>query len=88
MATGANSDARHGNTLRDAKERAAGRQNQQSPEMNAIREAEGEPTLPQVGGAFGKEGLANREAGKANPNLEGGGGGGGAAGSDLLDVNP
>ncbi|HEX8913651.1 MAG TPA: hypothetical protein VF796_14930 [Humisphaera sp.] len=88
MGTGANSDARAGNSLRDTKERAAGRQNQQSEEVEAIKEFEGEPPEVQADGAFGRDGMANRESGKANPNGEGGGGGGGSAGSDLADVKP
>ena len=85
MGVGANSDSRHGNTLRDQKERAAGRQNEKGPEAEAIKEFEGEPTGKPVDGAFGKDGVANRAG--INSLGEGGGGGGGSPNSDLQDVS-
>ena len=85
MGVGANSDSRHGNTLRDQKERAAGRQNEKSPEIEAIKEFEGEPPETVVPGAFGKDGVANRAG--INSIGEGGGGGGGSPNSDLQDVS-
>jgi hypothetical protein len=86
MGVGANSDSRHGNTLRDQKARGAGRQDQQGPEAEAINEFLGEPSDKPVDGAFGKDGVANREG--INSLGEGGGGGGGAPNSDIQDVNP
>ena len=86
MGVGANSDSRHGNTLRDQKERGAGRQNEKSPEIEAIKEFQGEPPETVVPGAFGKDGVANRDG--INALGEGGGGGGGSPNSDLQDVNP
>ena len=86
MGVGANSDNRAGNSLRDQKARGAGRQNEKSPEIEAIKEFEGEPPETPVPGAFGKDGVANREG--VNTLGEGGGGGGGSPNSDLQDVNP
>ncbi len=86
MGVGANSDSRAGNSLRDQKARGAGRQNQQSPEIEAIKEFEGEAPDTPVPGAFGKDGVANREG--INTLGEGGGGGGGSPNSDLQNVNP
>jgi hypothetical protein len=83
MGVGGNSDARN-NPLNDRRERSAGRQGQRSPEAEAIKEFEGEPTSKPVDGAFGKEGVANR--GQVNTLGEGGGGGGGSPNSDLQDV--
>jgi len=83
MGVGANSDGRN-QPLNDRKERAAGRQNTRSPEVEAIREFEGEPSGKPVDGAFGKQGQANR--GRPHTQGEGGGGGGGSPDSDLQDV--
>ena len=84
MSVGGNSDGRN-QPLNDRKERAAGRQNEKGPQMEAIREFEGEPPGKPVDGAFGKEGVANPEG--INTLGEGGGGGGGAPNSDLQDVD-
>lgn len=84
MAVGGNSDGRN-TPLNDKRERAAGRQNTRSPEVEAIKEFEGEPTGKPVDGAFGKEGVANRDANATQG--EGGGGGGGSPNSDLQDVS-
>jgi hypothetical protein len=82
MGVGANSSGNK--SLNDRRERAAGRLNEKSAEVEAIREFEGEPATKPVDGAFGKDNVANRQT--ANPLGEGGGGGGGAASSDLADV--
>lgn len=66
MGVGANSS--QNKSLRDQKERAAGRQQQKSPEQEAIREAEGESVDKPVGGAHGRDDVAHRERpGNANP---------------------
>lgn len=85
MGVGANSDGRN-ISLNDRRERAAGRQDQKSPEIEAIKEFEGEPTGKPVDGAFGKEGVANRGVNATQG--EGGGGGGASPKSDLQDVPP
>ena len=87
MGVGANSSGNK--SLNDRRERAAGRQEDRGPAQEAIQDAGGvEPGKGkgQAGGAFGKEGQANREAG--NTLGEGGGGGGGSPNSDIPDVNP
>lgn len=86
MGAGANSS--RNKALNDHKERAAGRQDDRGPAQEAIEDAGGvEPGKgkAQSGGAFGKEGQANRQPG--NTVGEGGGGGGGSPNSDIVDVN-
>ena len=82
MSVGGNSSGRN-QPLNDRKERAAGRQDQKGAAAEAIREFEGDPPGKPVDGAFGKEGVANREGTLG----EGGGGGGGSPDSDLQDVD-
>ena len=61
--------------LDDKKRRAARRQNTNSPERNAIRNAHSEqPARGKTGGAFGKDGRANPRGG-TDAVLSGGGGG-------------
>ena len=61
--------------LDEKKRRAAGRQNTNSPERRAIRDAHGElPARGKTAGAFGKQNRANRRGSSAA--LVGGGGGG------------
>jgi hypothetical protein len=87
MGAGANSN--RNKSLDDHKERAAARQDDRGPAQEAIEDAGGvEPGKGkgQSGGAFGKEGQANRHPGNALG--EGGGGGGGSPNSDIVDVNP
>jgi len=64
-------------TLDEKKRRTAGRGNTNSPERGAIKDAAGVRSgKGPVRGAFGRDGVANREASGAVK--EGGGGGGGA----------
>jgi hypothetical protein len=84
MGVGGNSDGRN-IPLRDQRERAAGRQDRKGPQAEAIKEFEGEPVGKPVDGAFGKEGMANRDVNATQG--EGGGGGGGSPKSDLQDVS-
>jgi hypothetical protein len=86
MGAGANSN--RNKALDEHKERAAGRQDDRGPAQEAIEDAGG--IAPgkgkgQAGGAYGKDGQANRHPG--NTLGEGGGGGGGSPSSDLADVN-
>jgi hypothetical protein len=63
-------------SLDNRKQRAAGRQ-QNTPERSAIKDAAGlEKAKGKAGGAFGREGLANRKGGVST---RGAGGGGGAS---------
>ena len=85
MGVGANSSTNK--ALNDRAERGAGRQDDRGPEQEAIADAAGiEPGKGkgQAGGAFGKEGQANRHPG--NTIGEGGGGGGAATNSDIPEV--
>jgi hypothetical protein len=85
MGVGGNSSMNK--SLNDRAERGAGRQDDRGPEREAIADAAGvEPGKGkgQAGGAFGKEGQANRKQG--NSIGEGGGGGGAATNSDIPDV--
>jgi hypothetical protein len=86
MGVGANSSGNK--SLNERRERAAGRQDDRGPAQEAIADAGGiDPGQGkgQAGGAFGKEGQANRAAG--NTLGEGGGGGGASPDSDLSDVS-
>ena len=86
MGVGANSSGNK--ALNDRRERAAGRQEDRGPAQEAIKDAGGiEPGKGKgkAGGAFGKDGKANRKSGNAIG--EGGGGGGGATNSDIPDVS-
>jgi hypothetical protein len=68
-------------TLDEKKRRAAGRANTNSPEQRAIKNhAKGA-----VGGAFGKQGRANRRGAKLGA---GGGGGGADPRSGIVNVRP
>ena len=71
--------------LDDKKERAAGR-DQNSPEQQAITDRQ--PTPP-VGGAFGKDEHANRDAGRSGTQVTGetSGSAGGDAGEEMERKN-
>ncbi len=72
-------------SLDDKKRRAAGRAKQDSPERSAIKDSVGLATPKgRAGGAFGKNGVANRRG--TGGIGEGGGGGGADAKSRLVDV--
>ena len=86
MGVAGNSNQKMNNSLRDRKERAAGREDHGKPGTEAIRDAHSPvPAKGKTGGAYGKAGKANTDG--ANPLGEGGGGGGGDSKSDLQDVN-
>ena len=73
-------------SLDEKKRRAAGRQGTDSPEGDAIRDFAGvERDKGRAGGAFGKDGQANREA---SGHLEGMGGGGADPSAADADVPP
>ena len=84
---GAGSNSNTNKSLNDRKRRAAGRQDDKSPEKEAIADS-GEPQLAKgaTGGAFGKVGQANRKSG--NTQGSGGGGGGAATNPSDVDVKP
>lgn len=82
MGVGANNSGNR--SLDQERERNAGRQDQKGPQASAVKEFFGEPQSKPVGGAFGKDGVANRDT--ANAVGEGGGGGGGATTSDIPDI--
>ena len=85
MGVGANSNRKQKNTLANRKTRAAGRQNTASAERRAIQDAGGiAPMKGKAGGAFGKQGVANRRPGASQG--QGGGGGGATPASDLAEV--
>lgn len=67
----------HRNASLDShKRRAAGREGQHSPEVEAIKDAQAPlPAKGHTGGAFGKQGQAQR---RPHAHTQGGGGGGGA----------
>lgn len=72
-------------SLDSKKRRAAGRANEASPERKAIKESVGIATHKGgAGGAFGKDGVANRRG--TGGIGEGGGGGGADAKSRAVDV--
>jgi hypothetical protein len=74
-------------TLDQQKRRAAGRQKENSPEREAIKDRAEQlkKQKGRAGGAFGKRGLANRRG--TGGTGEGGGGGGADAKSRAVDVN-
>ena len=85
MGVGANSNGNK--ALNERAERAAGRQADRGPQREAILDASGvDPGKGKgrAGGAFGKEGKANRQPG--NTLGEGGGGGGASGNSRIADV--
>lgn len=73
-------------SLDDQKRRAAGRAKQDSPERKAIKESVGlvKNQKGRAGGAFGKQGVANRRG--TGGIGEGGGGGGAEAKSRVVNV--
>ena len=73
-------------SLDQQKRRAAGRQKEASPEREAIKDSVGQVKKQKgrAGGAFGKDGVANRRG--TGGSGEGGGGGGADPKSRIADV--
>ena len=82
---GQQANSKRNASLDDHKRRAAGRNNTDSPERRAIKDSVGlDKTRGAAGGAFGKQGVANRRG--TGGTGEGGGGGGADPKSKTVDI--